>query len=627
MKNFVTFLDHNNLLQLNPKTAAKQLLARKNKIKKNIIKRILVTYLFFRVPLFHPDKFLDKTMPFVKIFFSKIFYIILTLIGILSLYLVSRQWEQFVHTFWYFFNWEGLIYFIIVVLVSKVLHELGHAYTAKYFGTRVTTIGFALIVFWPIMYTDTTDAWRLTSRHQRMAIDAAGMIVEIMLAVFATFLWVLLPDGPLRSAMFFIATVSWIFSLLVNLNPCIRFDGYYLFADWLNVSNLRQRAFALGKWRLREWLLGLNEPKPQQFAKKTERIVTIYCYATWIYRLFLFSTIAVIIYYVFFKLLGLILAGLIIGTLLVAPIMKELHEYWKRREGITLNKNVIITCTVIIVALFLLIYPWRSSIHAPALLTFGKETKIFAPEGSRIINIHVKENQHVNKDQLLLILNSPGLDHKIQQTTYDTHILKNRIRAELAQSERLGFRQADEEELATKQSELHTLLAQQEDLTIKAPFAGKVSYVAKGLKQNHWVTKNAYLLEIVNNSTQQIRAYIPEKDIERFNVNALTTFYPNEPNLSKISAKIVDIEKANTKELTEPYLASLYGGDIAVEQDRDKKLVLKDSVYRITLQPENKVDNYQHATAGMINLTSEPESLLYRAWVKINAIFVRESGF
>ena len=104
----------------------------------------------------------------------------------------------------------------------------GHGYIAKYFGCRVSAIGIAFLVFFPFLYTDTTDAWRLRNHRERLIINFAGILTELHLALIATFLWAILPDGGLKSVTFFIATTSWISSLAINVSPFMRFDGYYV---------------------------------------------------------------------------------------------------------------------------------------------------------------------------------------------------------------------------------------------------------------------------------------------------------------------------------------------------------------------------------------------------------------
>lgn len=113
-------------------------------------------------------------------------------------------------------------------------------------------MGVAFLVMMPMFYTDTSGSWKLTLKRQRITIGVAGMLTELALAAWATLACSFLPDGMLRSAAFMLATTTWIMTLAVNLSPLMRFDGYFLLSDTLQVPNLQQRGFAMGRWQLRE---------------------------------------------------------------------------------------------------------------------------------------------------------------------------------------------------------------------------------------------------------------------------------------------------------------------------------------------------------------------------------------
>lgn len=120
-------------------------------------------------------------------------------------------------------------------------------------------------------------------------------------------------------------------TLAINLNPFMRFDGYYLLSDWLEVENLQDRAFARGKWWLREKLFGLGDPPPEPFGEPLGKGLLVYAFGTWIYRFFLFLGIAVLVYAYFFKVLGIFLFLVEILWFIGLPIWRELQAWWKRK--------------------------------------------------------------------------------------------------------------------------------------------------------------------------------------------------------------------------------------------------------------------------------------------------------
>jgi len=233
------FLTANSLTRDSASGSYQDYAEQKQRSRKTLLSWMAHNYLFFRIPLAKPSRFLQRSLPLVEGLFSRSTGILIALLSIFALILVSRQWEVFTGQFSHLFNTTGLAVYFTCLIIVKVLHELGHAYTAARYGVRVSSMGIAFLVMIPVLYTDTTDAWRLKSSRQRAWIDAAGMIVELAVAGLATLLWVFLEDGPVRSAVFALATTGWVVSLLVNLNPFMRFDGYYLLADSLGIPNLQ----------------------------------------------------------------------------------------------------------------------------------------------------------------------------------------------------------------------------------------------------------------------------------------------------------------------------------------------------------------------------------------------------
>ena len=240
---FLRFLESNHFLEARTEKDLMRLRTEVSQHKKHFLSWLLHNYLFIKIPLFRPDLFLNRFYPLAKYLFKWRVDRIALVLGVLGLVMVLRQWETFTHTFQDLFNLSAIVYYILALMLVKTAHELGHALVAKRYGCRVSSMGVAFLLMTPILYTDTTDAWRLRSRFQRLSIVTAGVKVEIYIACVATFLWGIVPDGGLRGVLFFVATTSWISSLLINISPFMRFDGYYALSDFLGMENLQPRSF------------------------------------------------------------------------------------------------------------------------------------------------------------------------------------------------------------------------------------------------------------------------------------------------------------------------------------------------------------------------------------------------
>ena len=373
-------------------------------------------YLFFRIPLFAPDRFLRASYPLLSPLFTKYTLIITALLGVIGLYFAAAQWEQFTRTFWHFFTLEGLLFYGLALAVIKSFHELGHAFIAHHFGARVPTLGVAFLVMFPILYTDTTDAWRLLDKRQRLLIDGGGMIVEIIIACLSIFLWAFLPDGPLRSLAFFAATTSWAFSLLVNLNPCMRFDGYYLISDFFGVQNLQKTGFDLGRWKMRETLFNLGAPKPSQAEGARLFGFLSYAYSTWIYRFFLFIGIALLVHHIFPKAIGIILFSVEIIFFIIRPIWAEFKNWWSFKMDIMSELRGRLTLALVLLTIIFMCWPWQSYINAPARIEPLHHSDIYAPHPARLAKIHVQNDMSVKAGDILFQLESPALDFEAAQS-------------------------------------------------------------------------------------------------------------------------------------------------------------------------------------------------------------------
>ena len=327
------FAQRGRLVQASGPLAAKALAAEAAALRLSPWMWLLKNYLFVRVRLINPDRLLGLGVRALGFVFTPGFVSVLAGLALLGLYLIGRQWENYTHSFMHLFSLEGAAEVAVALAFAKAVHEIGHGMMAKYLGCRVPGMGVALLVLWPMLWTDVTDAWRLTKRHERLLIDAAGVMAELALAVVAALAWSILPDGPSRSAAFLLSGSTWLITLAVNASPLMRFDGYFFLSDWLEEPNLQERSFALARWWLREVLFGLGDPAPEEMRVGRRRLMIVYAVACWLYRLGLFLGIAVLVYHLAFKLLGLFLMAVEVGWFVVRPILTELAVWARRVRG------------------------------------------------------------------------------------------------------------------------------------------------------------------------------------------------------------------------------------------------------------------------------------------------------
>jgi len=582
-------------------------------------------YLFFRIPLVRPAAFLERTLPRVAPLWSLPVLWGFALLAVAGLILVSRQWDAFMASFLYFFSWQGLIAYGIGLSAVKVIHELGHAYTATRFGCRVPTMGVSFLVMMPVLYTDTTAAWRLTSRRKRLLIDCAGVGAELMVASIATMLWVMLPDGSLRSVMFVTATSSWVLSLGINLNPFMRFDGYYVLSDLLGVPNLQPRAFALGRWRLRELLFSLGEPVPEQMPVRLRRLLILYAWATWLYRLVLFVGIALLVYHMFFKLLGIILFAVEMGVFVMRPVLAELQQWNLRRAAILGSRRGRILIGGAGLAALLAVLPLDRHVTAPAVLSPIGAAPVVAGDPARVERLFVRNGDRVRKGALLVELSAPDLASAAAESRVRIAQLQAQLDRGGADEKDLSDRAVIERQLATESNALLGLERRQERLQLRAPFAGVVADLENDIHPGRWLGGAETIARIVTPDSYDVQAFVAEDDIGRVADGARARFVPDDPLMPSRASRLVERSASAVQWMDQPILASTQGGPIAVDQDPSKALRPHEALYRIRLIAARGAGPMR-PVAGKIRIDAEGQSLAGRFLGYIAAILRSEAS-
>ncbi|MEQ9745813.1 HlyD family efflux transporter periplasmic adaptor subunit [Pectobacterium actinidiae] len=625
---FNRFLQANSLTRVSGDDALAQFSRQVEQSRVSIWRKLLKNYLFFRIPLWHPDRFLGATLPWVAPFFSRTFLKLTLLVAVLGLFLAGRQWETFKHTFLHFFTLEGAALAGLTLCFTKILHEFGHAYTCKRFGARVATMGIAFLVMMPVLYTDTSGSWKLTRRRQRMAIGAAGMMTELVLAAWATLAWSFLPDGMLRSAAFMLATTTWIMTLAINLSPLMRFDGYFLLSDGLQMPNLQNRGFAIGRWQMREWLFGLGDAPPEHFPRWLQRTLVGYAFAVWIYRFFLFTGIAILVYHMTFKLLGMLLFAIEIGYFVVMPVVNEVREWSKRRKDYRMNRNMTTTLAVSAVVLLLLLLPWQRGVYAPALLRAEQQSSLYMPVPAMIQRIEVQVGQPVQAGQTLFMLSSDALAHEQKQLERQIATLNWQSTFQIFNKEAAGDHQRVKQEYDAALQKLQVLQRQSEQLTVRAPIDGVVADMTTPLETGEWLGQGEWLAVVTKPTGGLVEAFVSEKDWQRLRTGGKGTFYLQDVSRSSLPLTIVEIASTATRDLNAaPELASIYGGDIATLSDSQRKLHPEQAVYRVLLSLPADYRAQPQVLRGTVVLDGEAQSLLIRGWKVVSAVLIRELSF
>lgn len=590
--------------------------------------RLFQENLFLRVPLLNPDRFLTATAGLSRIFFSRGFWALTLVAAIVALILVARQWDHFISTFPYFFSIQGMLIYGAALTFAKVIHELGHAYAAKRHGLRVPSMGVAFLVLWPVLFTDTTDSWRLRWGHQRFVVAGAGMAAEIGLAAWALLLWTVVPPGPLQSALFALATATWILTLVVNLNPLIRFDGYFLLSDALGLENLQPRAFGLLRHKFRRICLGLSTADPEPaLSDNLRRGMLLYALGALIYRVVLALGIGLLLYYFAFKLLGIFALATVVVVMLFQPLFREIRSIFTSGDEMLKPARLIVFGGVLLALAGLVFYPWQGTVSAPAIRKTQTESRVYTPVAARLVTVDIASGDTVRKGQKIAVLESPEIEFRLKNAAA-------RIDSLRLVADRIRFRQdiADQEAIARQQlakaiAEQSGYQAQLDALTLRAPFDGAVGWISSSARPGAWVRPSEPVALLIDPRKSFLTAYLQEDDLARVRPGSDARFYAFGVTDRPVAATIRSIAPSAAPTIRDTALASIYGGPIAARAGENGTALPEGGLYEVRLQLSETLSPSGREQTGIVKISAEPESFARRIWRQVRSVMIRESGF
>ncbi len=622
--NLYKFLKASYLLNMRSEEDTKTLIdAQDLKIQDGWIKKILKNYLFFRVPLVRPDALLNKMKKPCAWMFTNAAFFMVFFAATLGAYLVFRDFNNFIAGFTYLQSPTGLIAGFLTLAFAKVIHEFGHGIACKHYGCRVPTMGVAFIVLWPLLWTNTTDAWRLREKNKRLSIDGAGIMAELAMAAIASILWAISPPGFFKDAMHMLAGITWIMTLFVNLNPFMRFDGYYLLSDYLDIPNLQERSFTLAKRWMRSVLWGIEEDKVTHFSPRTEKWLIIYAYGTWIYRFFLFLGIALLVYHLFFKALGVFLMVVEIWWFIARPINNELSYWIKNKKTMTFtSKRKAIFIGGFTGALCLLFIPWSNTASAPAIIKSKTEVPIFIDQAGILKESHVTSGQNVRQGDILFTLHNPDNIHQVNLVTNKKTILEQELKNK--STDQAFYRDASllQDELMELEAEVKLKQIDNQKLIIRAPTEGIITDIPETVQQSSWLARKEFM-GLIKSNESQIEAFVTESQIDRVSVGAAATFYNH--HIGKSFQGVVQrIDLYPVKDIPYKELTSDYGGDIVMKVTTQGSMPTERH-YKVVIELSEHI-SLSRTSVGTLKIQSKPRSIFTTLSRNIMSILIQESA-
>ncbi len=611
-------------------TAAYQLGLKRGMTKAKRDRRLSSIYFLF-IPVLNPDRFLKKTLWLFTLLCNRwtAFLWALTVPG--AVYLIVSGLPKIEGELHFFFNLTNLIYLWVTIALTKLTHELAHAYTAKSFGLHVPQMGIAFLIFFPCLYCDTTDAWQLADRRQRMAISGAGVIAEAVLATFATYVWYFSKPGIVNSIAFYLMGVALVSTLLFNGNPLLKFDGYFMFSDYLRMPNLYQKSFAHIKYLIMNKVLGIITYSKVANSSGENLAFTSYGVASFAYRIVLYLGITAGVYYRFDKTIGLILAGLALGLFVVRPVFRGLASLWRNRVSIRPRPaSILLLCGLVGMAIGVLLIPIpRNSVY-PCYLDSGRKQKLTVPLHTWVKEVYVREGAAVRSGEILFELDTSFLDLTLSKKETARDIIRKELDLVLLQERTRAQAPSKEIELLQSLDEIEDI-KHQLDLArygSRAPFSGVVTRMDPKMKPGFQPGEGSVVGELEFVADCVVHALIPEEDLEKVKPGRLVrVWFPIDGGL-EFEKTIAGVKAFSERDLSESPFSSRVGGELATEvKDRYQKDVPLEAQYDCLVSFSNSDLKIPLGMTGRLVVASPPKSVATVAIDGIARTFNRESLF
>ena len=434
------------------------------------------SFLFVRIPLFDPDRLLDRWAPVLGPLFGVWGLALwLGLVGVALVSLAGRATDLAGQASGVLE--PGNLWLLYLVFVAtKAAHELGHGVACKWFGRRsgdggeVHTVGIMLLVFAPVPYVDATSAWALRSKWQRATVGAAGMLVEIAIASVAAIVWSAVGDGLVRALAFNTMIVAGVTTLLFNANPLLRYDGYYILCDLTESPNLQPRARSQLHHVVKRWLWGLRTSRPAAGPLSERAWLVAYGLAASAYRL---ALAAFIVWFVsgrwFF--VGALLAIGAIGFLVVAPLVKFARFVLRSPEIERVRARALATSAagLALLAVGVGAVPAPDRVVARGVVEAARSAGVFVETAGTVLEV-TPSGVGVRGGDALVSADDPWLRAEVRGAAAALRAAEGRYRLALATDP--GEAAIRAEVVGALRRQLETLEARLEGLVVRAPFDG-----------------------------------------------------------------------------------------------------------------------------------------------------------
>ena len=609
-------LYHANLLHYSLPPDSTKLFERYKKKKQKILQANLKSIMFFRIPLFDPNMILQRLLPLIRVMMGPIGGITWLVVVLWAIKIAfdhaGELWEQSQSILA-----PGNLFLLYVgVVVIKVLHEFGHAFAVRRFGGEVHTMGVMFLIFSPLPYMDASASWFFRSKWQRVLVGAAGMIVEVFVAACALFVWANTGPGIVHTLSYNMVFVASVSTVLFNINPLLRFDGYYMLSDFLDMPNLHQHAGQHLKYLVEHHAFGYQNAETPATSKREEVWFTAFGILSGLYRIFVFSMIFLFVADQFL-LAGLIMAAICFVTWGILPVIGIVRYLATSPKLNRVRTRAILVsgATFAVLGGILFLFPFPFSIHAPGILKSNDYTVVTTKVSGHVAEILTPSGTLVAPGTPLVRLVNTELEYEFRESQAGLS------EAEAQYRKALQNQQANLSPIASRmayyQKRIDRLTLEQANLVVTAEMGG--TWVARNLQDRlgMWLARGTAFGELVNEDRFQFVSVVAQSDASELFDQGIRKTEVKLAGQAGTRISVADFAVIPMEQTRLPSMALGWsgGGEIAVDLRNGQGTQTAEPYYQVraNLLPNSEVATL-HGRSGRIRFLLPPRSLASQGW-------------
>ena len=579
--------------------------------------------LALRFPLLDPDRLLSRLLPTVRWAFSRLGLIIWLCIVISALVLAGMHWPELTENIYDRVLTPGnLVLLWLTYPVIKTAHELSHGLAAKCWGGEVHEMGIMLLVFAPVPYVDASCASSFPNKRQRMMVGAAGIFAEVLIAALAMFVWVAVEPGLVRAIAFNIMLIGAISTVVVNGNPLLRFDGYFVLADALEIPNLASRAKRYLGYLVRRYVFSFADAYSPASTSGEAFWLAVYAVSSFAYRMLIMFIIILFVAAQFF-IVGTLLACWAITMQLIWPALKSTRALTTSTEFQTARNRNLVRGALVASALVILlaVVPLPLATHAQGVVWLPPESEIRAEVDAVITRVVAAPDSMVQPGEVLLEMHDPELVAKAL-------ILK----AELAEAEAryLAIRATDQVDAQIVQDEIDRIeadltVAQQRvtALTVRSTRSGRFIIHHPHNLEGRFIRNGELLAFVANVAEGTIVVAVSQDEIGLIRTRTKQINFRLAEQLDEVIAASISRETPSaTHMLPSAALGGLGGGRFATDPADDRGVATLEQIFQLELTTATPVRRFGERAYVRFDHGYQP--LAWQWYRKLRQVFLRQ---